>query len=267
MAANNHKPSTSSQGFFIENQKQLPSASTNTFSWPSSSSASRNCTAQTETAFMLPKQEPKAKTGNAVTPTTGTTSNGDDVSQNIPQRVKEYTKAMNWMFPLSEKQLEALTQTGLAMDDASKEMQQTAEMSSETASRLATTLAESHEVYRFINDQWLAVNGAPHAVSMYNIACLLSLLVELELRLLEKGDDLLAAVQKHQQDSVIVLSDMSTNDGFQKIGSTEPTVGHMVHKQLRSCRACLGAAVAAGWSDMKHLRTDRDLKALRELLP
>lgn len=179
-------------------------------------------------------------------------------------------KAMSWSLPLNEQQLDALVHDGLGMDEASREMGEAngKNLPADMASRLLSIFSESHEIFRFINDQCLAVTGSPHAVSMYNIACLISLVVELQLRFLDPkaNDDLLAAAQKYENASVTQLQDLPSG-GVRMIGSYESVIGNMIFKQLTAAKACLGGSVAAGWSHMDHLKQDSDLTALRVLLP
>ena len=113
------------------------------------------------------------------------------------------------------------------------------------------------------------------------MACILSLLIELELRFVEEsnketkeiGRDLLTIAKAYEvipicdKMSVLPVQPGGNATNIARIGSKESTIGKMIYKQLKACKACLGAAVSVGWSDIEHLQTDPDLKALRALLP
>ena len=211
----------------------------------------------------------------------------DDQSNNnynhgVPKKILNYMKKMSWQFPLDEQQLEALVHSGVdVMNVATKGLASATTLPEPLAVRLVTAFSESHEIFRFINNQCMALTGCPHAVCLYNMACILSLLIELELRFLEEsnketkeiGRDLLTIAKAYEvipicdKMSVLPVQPGGNATNIARIGSKEATIGKMIYKQLKAWKACLGAAVSVGWSDIEHLQTDPDLKALRALLP
>lgn len=139
--------------------------------------------------------------------------------------------------------------------------------------QIETLLTESFHSFRLANDQSSYAEGAPSAVALYNMACVLSLALELQMSLSRK-DSVQAMVNSFgeitvaslQRDGFFVAPQLPPQQQPQGEGSSigagaaATTLLDAVNRRAIACDRCLRAAVAVGWTDVKHLRADRDLR-------
>jgi len=116
-------------------------------------------------------------------------------------------------------------------------------------------LTESFHSFRLANDQCSFIEGSPSAVALYNMACALSLALELQMSLSHK-DSVQAMIDSFGEIAIASLQ----RDGFfvaphlppqQKQGGPIPgttTLRDVINNRAVACDRCLRAAVAVGWT-------------------
>jgi serpin B len=127
-------------------------------------------------------------------------------------------------------------------------------------------LTESFQEFRFANDSWLYHNGVPSCTAYYNMACVFSLAVQLQL-LLSNEDSI--------KSMLATFGDLSVSSEVGSVlhvaprlplQSTTITLRQSIQHRLDACDRLLKVAVAAGWQDFSHLWMDRDLKVYLETM-
>ena len=136
-------------------------------------------------------------------------------------------------------------------------------------------LTESFHAFRCISDYALWRDGQPHATAFYNMACCLSLAVELQV-IMSQQDGLIQMLNIYGN---ALVSDIVASNSFavpslfqpskdmtssKSPGSSSTTLKESMEQRLRACDGCLKVAVAAGWNDLAYIRADRDLKVYLE---
>ena len=176
---------------------------------------------------------------------------------------------------------------------SSNTIQSIGEVDTRIAISIIKTLNEAHYLTRILADQITASTGISHCNCYYNMACIISLVVEVEVRLIyhhhhlaktipntvdltsmSPPTKLLKMARAIENLDVTSIPSVLPFEGIGSIGWTltrDETKGHKVGQlllnQLEACRQNRKQALVAGFADRQHMENDRDLMVLRQLYP
>lgn len=201
-----------------------------------------------------------------------TSATAADIAEKIAPQPSTGTRLVqnNAVFPTSTPVSVFKQPTAESVDDLinksipklSKASQLVASLGSGASSKEAESLlTECFHSFRLANDKCLETEGAPSALALYNMACVLSLALELQM-IVSGSHSLQAMVDSFGSVAVSMLQSNFVAPGLppHPLPSTA-TLQDTINKRAIACDRCLKAAVAVGYNDFNHLRADRDLRS------
>jgi len=143
---------------------------------------------------------------------------------------------------------------------------------------IGTQLSETFHIFRTASDVYTLTEGVPSEYALYNMACVLSLAVELQLKALDTEGCCAAPGGCRAVCELQVAQPVPLSRGVGVATSANPiapalppnhgsTVLELIQVRLEACTKLLKLAVCAGYPDIEHLRAgDEDLRAVREIM-
>eukprot|EP00301_Raphidiophrys_heterophryoidea_P020968 c5525_g1_i1.p1 GENE.c5525_g1_i1~~c5525_g1_i1.p1 ORF type:complete len:704 (-),score=166.05 c5525_g1_i1:182-2188(-) len=123
-----------------------------------------------------------------------------------------------------------------------------------------TDLAGSFHGFRLANDVHINLTGTPSPTALYNMACVLSVVAEEQIKLLKQSYPFLSFSTLQQLTTYPAASVVAQNIPPALLGTS---VGAVVQQRLEQSIMFLRMAVAAGYTQFAHMQTDSDFNCLR----